>query len=99
AQIKPGKLGPKLRPHDEGHSCDAPAASPAGGADVFPAICGSYGNRRAADGIRIQQGSRNVTMAYFASAIASATGEVTLPVVDQTGLTGKFDFTIEYSPA
>ena len=39
-------------------------------------------------------------MQYLASTVASTghmAGELDKPVVDQTGLTGKFDFTVEYA--
>jgi uncharacterized protein (TIGR03435 family) len=35
--IKPGKLGPNLRPHDQGPPCDAPPS-----AEVFPPRCDVY---------------------------------------------------------
>jgi len=94
--VKPGKLGPKLIPHEQGPPCDA-SATPATGGDVWPALCGSYGARPVADRGHMQTGSRNATMAYLARSLAT-TGVATLPVVDQTGLSGTFDFTIEYSP-
>ncbi len=46
----------------------------------------------------LRAGSRNVTMAYFAGVISANSGAVDRPVVDQTGLTGTYDFTIEWSP-
>jgi bla regulator protein blaR1 len=91
--VKPGKLGPKLRPHVDDPPCDAPGAA----ADVFPATCGGYGVGLTSDRAHQRAGSRNVTMAYFANTL-SATGSASLPVVDQTGLSGKYDFTIEWSP-
>jgi bla regulator protein blaR1 len=45
-------------------------------------------------------GSRNTTMPLLAQAIypfGTMAGEVDKPVVDRTGLNGRFDFTIEYS--
>jgi bla regulator protein BlaR1 len=46
-------------------------------------------------------GYRNATMPLLAGAIYSygtMAGEVDRPVVDQTGLNGRFDFTVEYAP-
>ena len=46
-------------------------------------------------------GTRNTTMASLADAISSygaMAGEVDKPVVDKTGLDGRFDFTVEYAP-
>jgi uncharacterized protein (TIGR03435 family) len=98
--VKPGKLGPKLHPHAEGPPCEpaaSPVGPPAGGADVFPATCGSYGLAIAPDHKHLRTGSRNATMAYLAQNLAS-TGAAPLPVVDRTGLSGGFDFAVEYSP-
>jgi bla regulator protein blaR1 len=88
---KPGKTGPNLRPHDEGPSC---TAAPAKG-DVLPPICGNFvmilqrnGERRA--------GYRNGTMDVVASGIPTF-GEIDRPVVNRTGLNGKFDFTLEWA--
>jgi bla regulator protein BlaR1 len=101
---KPNKLGPKLRPHAEGPPCDAPAVSPAGGpsasgTDVWPPTCGGYSIRPAPDRMHLQHGSRNTTMALLAGNLPNVSdGALTLPVVDQTGLSGNFDFTIEFAP-
>jgi uncharacterized protein (TIGR03435 family) len=88
--VKPGKLGPKLLPHAEGPPCDA-VPSP----DVFPPKCSLMGmtvNSGARKG-----GSRDTTMALIADALPSMS-RLGLPVVDQTGLSGRFDFTLEWSP-
>ncbi len=88
--VKPGKLGPKLCPHS-GPPCDA-APSP----DVFPPTCYAMimtmGSGRMAIGA-----SRDTMMALIASALPSM-GRLARPVVDQTGLSGRFDFTFEWSP-
>jgi len=42
-------------------------------------------------------GARNVTMAQIATAL-SGMGNLGHPVIDETGLTGRFDFTLEYTP-
>jgi uncharacterized protein (TIGR03435 family) len=94
--VKPGKLGPRLRPHAEGPPCDAPAP-PAGYADGFPTDCSSYGAGPAPDRMHLRAGQRNTTMADFGRALARQ-GIATLPTVDQTGLSGRYDFVIEYTP-
>ena len=46
-------------------------------------------------------GGRDLTVETFASAIhnlGSLTGEINKPVVDRTGLSGRFDFQLEWSP-
>jgi len=87
--VKPGKLGPQLRPHSEGPSCDA--APPPG---VFPPKC----HVMILDVGRVAIGaSRDTTMPLIAGALAPM-GQLARPVVDRTGLTGSFDFTLEWSP-
>ncbi len=83
---KPGKLGPNLRPHEQGPACDS-------GADVFPRQCQVYARIRTAKGT-VRDGSRNTTMEIFAGSLR----ELGRPVVDRTGLTGKFDFEMEWTP-
>jgi bla regulator protein BlaR1 len=88
---KPGKLGPKLLPHSEGPSCDA--APPA---DVFPERCYVMALTRRPGGMAIG-GSRNTTMELIAERL-SGMGLLGRPVVDRTGLSGRFDFALEWSP-
>jgi uncharacterized protein (TIGR03435 family) len=42
-------------------------------------------------------GSRNTTMALIAAALPSM-GSLDRPVIDRTGLTGKFDFKLKWTP-
>jgi uncharacterized protein (TIGR03435 family) len=88
--VKPGKLGPKLRPHSEGPPCDA-APSP----DLWPPTC--YSMTMTMNAGRLIGASRDTTMVLIASALPSM-GRLARPVVDQTGLSGRFDFTLEWSP-
>ena len=96
--IKPGRTGPKLTAHVD--ICDHDAPAPAKGvppSDVFPPPC--------ADGQFIAQprpnhgiimGSRNTTMALIANVLPSV-AQLGRPVVDQTGLSGRYDFSIEWT--
>jgi len=105
--VKPGTLGPKLLPHQQGPPCPdsytPPAAPPSGGTfpskDVFPPNCNS-GQAWARNGVS-QAGARNVPMSYLANAIYNLgfqAGEVDKPVLDRTGLTGAYDYSIVYAP-
>jgi len=89
--VKPGKLGPKLRPHAEGPACDA---APAPG--VFPPKCYLMAMTWKS-GRMPMGGSRDTTMALIADALPGM-GRLARPVVDRTGLSGRFDFTLEWLP-
>jgi uncharacterized protein (TIGR03435 family) len=98
---KPGKTGPKLRPHSEGVAGVAPPATndpiapPARAADVFPPICDAYMMTGSGNGL-LRAGSRNTTLALLAGALPGL-GRLDRPVVDQTGLTGRFDFSLDWA--
>lgn len=46
----------------------------------------------------VAAGGYNMTMAAVAVALGGAGNVVDRPVVDKTGLVGKFDFTVEFAP-
>jgi uncharacterized protein (TIGR03435 family) len=103
---KPGKLGPQLRPHPSDTPCSTapppagsapgPSAMVAGG---FPEICGVLTGVQASAPGRFRGGARNVPLAMLASTVSipEITG-VDRPVLDKTGLTGTYDFVIEFTP-
>jgi uncharacterized protein (TIGR03435 family) len=101
--VKAGKLGPNLRPHSEGPPCPATGNidSPLADAKVFPSICEAYMFERTPDHASVRWGSRNITMASLAKMLPHvpfAAAPVDRPVVDETGLSGTFDFKVEYAP-
>jgi bla regulator protein BlaR1 len=90
--IKPGKLGPKLRPHVEGPPCDRRDDK------GFPYACDDYEFRKTPEHTYME-GSRNTTMSLLASSLTSIPGtSLAHTVVDQTGLSGRYDFTLEWAP-
>jgi bla regulator protein blaR1 len=103
--VKPGETGPKLRPHAEGPPCpdsytEAPAfQAPSSYSDIFPLNCEVADRRPYLDSTELL-GARNITIPSLASALSNygrIAKEVDRPVVDKTGLSGRFDFTIRYS--
>jgi bla regulator protein blaR1 len=95
--VKPGLMGPKLRPHADGPPCDAVVPTSANRLDVFPHECSVYGLFMQPTHMFLA-GSRNTTMELIAASLTSLPGGVDRPVVDQTGLSGKYDFRIEWTP-
>jgi uncharacterized protein (TIGR03435 family) len=101
---KPGKIGPRLRLHqpDDPVCTVAQAVPPSGsgwsptGADAegFPLACGMTIMKRSVAG-RMMAGGRDVPMSRFA-AIITGVGQVDRPMVDQTGLNGNVDYTLEW---
>jgi bla regulator protein blaR1 len=101
--VRPGRLGPKLRPHADGPPCPAefemrgaPNPKDVNPKDVFPFVCGypqMWGTN---------YGGRNVTMEIIAEeavhGMGSMMGEIDKPVIDQTGLKGRYDFTLDLPP-
>jgi uncharacterized protein (TIGR03435 family) len=105
--VRPGHTGPKLRSHAEGPACPdfemaAPFQTPLPRkpGDVFPPVCASAQTRGTPEGTLI--GGRDVTMEVIAEAtihgFGSLVGEVDRPVVDQTGLKGRYDYTLQLPP-
>ena len=102
---KPGKTGPRLRPHAEGLPCDAkwtappdrssPSVAPGG----FMPTCGPV---QAMDGPNhtVLLGARDVTIQHFADYVGSfpPVSGYGRPAVDQTGLSGTFDFSLNWMP-
>jgi len=87
---QPEKTGPRLRPHAEGPACSGNTAG------VFPPVCEEVMAMPGPDGA-IRVGARNATMKQIAGYLA-ALPPVGGPVVDQTGLSGRFDFLLEFTP-
>lgn len=97
---KPGKLGPKLKPHSEGPACEGSTfdiAKSEAEANVFPRMCGAFAAKELPDG-NVLVASRNTTLQLMATVFGPG-GDVGRPVVDKTGLTGRYDFSLEYSLA
>jgi uncharacterized protein (TIGR03435 family) len=90
--VKPGKPGPRLIPHEQGQACDETPKP-----ETYPKDCYSFSAMPSKDGMFLS-GSRATSMdliGEFVGNLAGASGEIGRRVVDQTGLTGLWDFTLE----
>jgi uncharacterized protein (TIGR03435 family) len=103
---KPGKTGPQLQPHSEDAPCSTaspppstpgsqPTAQPtiAGG---FPAVCGRILQLQASAPGRVHIGGRDVPVGMLVNLFTFA--NLDRPVVDETGLTGEYDVSVEFAP-
>jgi len=100
---KTGKTGPQLQAHPSDSPCPtntgsenapSPTQTVAGG---FPALCnGVFGMPPTMPG-RLRMGARNVTLKFLADSLSLGSNRGR-PMIDHTGLTGTFDFILEYTP-
>jgi uncharacterized protein (TIGR03435 family) len=99
-EAKPGQVGPQLRLHraDDavclGPPTTARAPFPAD-AEGFPEFCGGIVRMKLSAPGRMKGGGRDVSMALIVSNLAGV-GVVDRPMVDETGLIGTVDFSLEW---
>lgn len=105
---RPGTIGPQLKPHSADKSCFTPdpavptpdpaSAPPIKLLGVWPMSCGGVNRERSTvSPALIRAGGRNLSMQSLADSM-NGLGNMDRPVVDQTGLTGNFDFVLEFAP-
>ena len=85
---RPGKTGPSLKAHPADDANCLLTHAPEG----FFSPCGVFG---AMPGLPAKMAGRNIPLQLFADNISNLAGH---PVVDKTGLTGNFDFTLIFQP-
>ena len=93
---KPGVTGPDLQLHPPSDACTAPLSAPAAMGDLPPA-CGVIAHvPSSAPGQHY--GGRGIPLSLFATTVPTMTGLAAMPrpVVDQTGLSGLYDFTLTW---
>ena len=103
--IKESRTGPRLRPHTEGLACDAKWTAPADrtASSVSPGgfmpTCGDVAVIFGPNHTFIL-GARNVTLPFIAANLGTipAVADFGRPVVDQTGLPGTYDFSLNWLP-
>jgi bla regulator protein blaR1 len=96
--VKPGKAGPKLISDADGPPCDKLGAAPVKDVPSFRFGCHAFSFVDL--GTTLMMGSRDVSMDVLAGSISEAlAGPLALgrPIIDKTGLTGRFDFTLEFA--
>lgn len=102
--VKPGVTGPKLQPHKDVPPCaDASAPWTSNGELVvtpagFPMRCGSPVGFSSPKGA--SYGGRDLAMQAIVDSLVIAPNNprIDQPVIDKTGLTGQFDFILDYWP-
>jgi uncharacterized protein (TIGR03435 family) len=102
--VKAGTTGPRLRPHpadgcsrsfrNESPDAPAPADSIDGG---YPTVCGGLVMLPSSTPTHFSIGARDVPITNISNALPSW-GDLGRPVVDQTGLTGNYDFALDFVP-
>ena len=108
---RPGKTGPQLLVHAAGEDCasssggaqeaSAAVAAPKIEKDTgLPALCGVLAHLPPLTPGDIRVGGRDVSMELLATSLPTQTGMATLPrpVIDETGLVGSYDLSVEWSP-
>jgi uncharacterized protein (TIGR03435 family) len=95
--LKSGKTGPQLQPHSDESSCptEQPTASTPLVVDGLPAFCNGIIPLPSSERGHLRFGGRNVTISFIADTLSPGTN-TGRPLIDQTGLKGKFDFTLEF---
>jgi uncharacterized protein (TIGR03435 family) len=106
---KPGVTGPRLRPHPtDDKTCTngllplvakgSGAKMPPEAAGGFPLTCGGVVPVESAASLgKLMQGGRNLTMEEIAENLPGS-ARLDHPLVDKTGLIGRYDFTLDFAP-
>jgi uncharacterized protein (TIGR03435 family) len=96
--LKKGKIGPQLKPHSPDDPICTRAPLPQNAPDGNPAVCGVSTVIHASAPNLFAVGGHNVSIPKLAMLFPGLRNNVDRPVLDETGLTGTFDYSLEWSP-
>src|SRR5262249_40396286 len=88
----PGKTGAKLNSHSDDVPCDVSKVT----SDTLVPVCGHAEAIPKPNNSLLMSG-RNLTMNQIAGIFSYLSADFAHPLVDQTGLAGRFDFTLEWT--
>lgn len=105
--VKPGVTGPNLQPHPQSDVCSAPVSGQSPAPAPPPATAPVVGNLPPVCGVIAHVPSsvpgqhfagRAIPLSLFATTVPTMTGIAAMPrpVVDRTGLSGLYDFTMNW---
>lgn len=96
---KPGTLGPRIKPHpaDDPECAKDSIPKPLAGA-FNPLACGASASVAPKSPGDFAVAGYNVTMGAIALGLGGAANLTDRQVVDRTGLTGTYDYTLEFAP-
>jgi uncharacterized protein (TIGR03435 family) len=96
---KPGKLGPRLRPHPaDDPGCAKTTFAKTAGGGAYPVACGASASIVPEVPGDLAEAGYNVTMDDVALALGGTANLTDRRVVNRTGLPGTYDFTLEFTP-
>ncbi len=104
--LHPGVTGPALQLHPASDPCSGPPSHPEKSLSssmhseigALPPVCGVIAHVPSSEGTQSSFGGRAVPLALLATSLPTMTGMATIPrpVVNQTGLAGLYDFTLQW---
>ncbi len=100
--VRAGAVGPQLRLHPASDDCSGSGAGSgavSAGVGELPPVCGVIAHVASVGEARSSFAGRGVPLSLLATSLPTMTGmaSISRPVVDQTGLSGLYDFSVHWS--